>query len=142
MDKLAKLVGRQYHLFDYVGPEDAEKVIVIMGSGADTVHETIDYLVSKGEKVGVVKGSALQALQQEGLYRRSSKNRKENRSAGQNKRAGFSRRAVVSGCLHCHRGGDGEKEPSAFPKKVSADCRRTIRAGVKGIYAGDGKGRL
>jgi pyruvate-ferredoxin/flavodoxin oxidoreductase len=55
MDKLARLVGRQYHLFDYAGPEDAEKVIVIMGSGADTVHETIDYLVSKGEKVGVVK---------------------------------------------------------------------------------------
>jgi pyruvate-ferredoxin/flavodoxin oxidoreductase len=55
MDKLTKLVGRQYHLFDYAGPEDAEKVIVIMGSGADTVHETIDYLVSKGEKVGVVK---------------------------------------------------------------------------------------
>jgi pyruvate-ferredoxin/flavodoxin oxidoreductase len=55
MDKLAKLVGRQYHLFDYVGPKDAEKVIVIMGSGADTVHETIDYLVSKGEKMGVVK---------------------------------------------------------------------------------------
>jgi pyruvate-ferredoxin/flavodoxin oxidoreductase len=55
MDKLAKLVGRQYHLFDYVGPEDAEKVIVIMGSGADTVHETIEYLASKGEKVGVVK---------------------------------------------------------------------------------------
>jgi len=55
MDKLAKLVGRQYHLFDYVGPADAQKVIVIMGSGADTVHETIEYLVSKGEKVGVVK---------------------------------------------------------------------------------------
>jgi pyruvate-ferredoxin/flavodoxin oxidoreductase len=55
MDKLAKLVGRQYHLFDYVGPADAEKVIIIMGSGADTVHETIEYLVSKGEKVGVVK---------------------------------------------------------------------------------------
>jgi pyruvate-ferredoxin/flavodoxin oxidoreductase len=55
MDKLAKLVGRQYHLFDYVGPADAEKVIVIMGSGADTVHETIEYLASKGEKVGVVK---------------------------------------------------------------------------------------
>ena len=55
MDKLAKLVGRQYHLFDYVGPDDAQKVIVIMGSGADTTHETIDYLVSKGEKVGVVK---------------------------------------------------------------------------------------
>jgi len=55
MDKFAKLVGRSYHLFDYVGAEDAEKVIVIMGSGADTSHETVEYLNSKGENVGVVK---------------------------------------------------------------------------------------
>ncbi|MHC4572260.1 MAG: pyruvate:ferredoxin (flavodoxin) oxidoreductase [Planctomycetota bacterium] len=55
MDKFAKLVGRSYHLFDYVGPADAEKIIIIMGSGADTTHETTEFLASKGEKVGVVK---------------------------------------------------------------------------------------
>jgi len=55
MDKFAKLVGRSYHLFDYVGADDAEKVIVMMGSAADTTHETVEYLASKGEKVGVVK---------------------------------------------------------------------------------------
>ncbi|MHC4655897.1 MAG: pyruvate:ferredoxin (flavodoxin) oxidoreductase, partial [Planctomycetota bacterium] len=55
MDKLAKLVGRSYHLFDYIGPEDAEKVIVMMGSASDTTHETVEFLASKGEKVGVVK---------------------------------------------------------------------------------------
>ncbi|MHC4806880.1 MAG: pyruvate:ferredoxin (flavodoxin) oxidoreductase, partial [Planctomycetota bacterium] len=55
MDKFAKLVGRKYQLFDYVGPADAEKIIIIMGSGADTAHETAEYLASKGEKVGVVK---------------------------------------------------------------------------------------
>ena len=55
MDKFAKIVGRQYHLFDYVGAKDAEKVIVIMGSAADTAHETIEYMASQGEKVGVVK---------------------------------------------------------------------------------------
>jgi len=55
MDKFAKVVGRQYHLFDYVGPEDAEKVIIIMGSGADTAHETAEFLASQGEKVGVLK---------------------------------------------------------------------------------------
>jgi len=42
MDKFAALTGRQYHLFDYVGAPDADRVIVIMGSGADTVHETVD----------------------------------------------------------------------------------------------------
>jgi len=55
MDKFAGIVGREYKLFDYVGAADAEKVIVIMGTGADTTHETVEYLVSKGEKVGLVK---------------------------------------------------------------------------------------
>ena len=55
MDKFAKIVGRKYHLFDYIGAKDAEKVIVIMGSAADTAHETIEYLAGKGEKVGVIK---------------------------------------------------------------------------------------
>jgi len=55
MDKFAKIVGRDYHLFDYVGAKDARKVIIIMGSGADTVHETVEYLNGKGEKTGVVK---------------------------------------------------------------------------------------
>ncbi|HZK20332.1 MAG TPA: pyruvate:ferredoxin (flavodoxin) oxidoreductase [Treponemataceae bacterium] len=55
MDKYAKLTGRAYHLFDYVGAKDAEKVIVIMGSGADTCDETVEALVAKGEKVGVIK---------------------------------------------------------------------------------------
>ncbi len=55
MDKFAALVGRQYHLFDYVGAPDAERVIVLMGSGAETAHETVDYLTGQGEKVGVLK---------------------------------------------------------------------------------------
>lgn len=54
MDKLAKLVGRQYHLFDYIGAPDAERVVVIMGSGADTITETVNALVKKGEKIGAV----------------------------------------------------------------------------------------
>ena len=55
MDKFAKIVGRQYHLFDYVGAKDAEKVIVMMGSAADTTHETVEHLVEIGEKVGLLK---------------------------------------------------------------------------------------
>ncbi len=55
MNKFAKLVGRQYNLFDYYGPADAERVIVVMGSGIETVQTTIDALVKKGEKVGVIK---------------------------------------------------------------------------------------
>ena len=55
MRTFAERTGRQYKLFDYEGDSDAERVIVIMGSGAETVHETVDELTSRGEKVGVVK---------------------------------------------------------------------------------------
>ena len=55
MEKFGKLVGREYKLFDYVGAEDAERVIVIMGAGGVTAAETAKYLAKKGEKVGVVQ---------------------------------------------------------------------------------------
>jgi pyruvate-ferredoxin/flavodoxin oxidoreductase len=55
MDQFAKLTGRQYHLFDYFGAPDADRVIIMMGSGAEATHETVDYLTSKGEKVGLIK---------------------------------------------------------------------------------------
>lgn len=55
MDKFAKLTGRQYRLFDYYGAPDAERIIISMGAGSEVAHETVNYLVKKGEKVGVLK---------------------------------------------------------------------------------------
>jgi len=55
MDEFAALTGRSYHLFDYTGAEDAERIIIIMGSGAEAVQESVEYLNTLGEKVGVVK---------------------------------------------------------------------------------------
>jgi len=55
MDKFAEVVGRKYKLFDYVGAPDAERVIVMMGSGAEAAEETVEALVARGEKVGLVK---------------------------------------------------------------------------------------
>jgi pyruvate-ferredoxin/flavodoxin oxidoreductase len=55
MDKFATMTGRQYNLFDYHGHPEADRIIIIMGSGADTCHETVDYLNSKGAKLGVMK---------------------------------------------------------------------------------------
>ncbi len=55
MDRFAGLVGREYHLFDYVGHPQAERVVVLMGSGGETAEETVNYLVERGEKVGVVR---------------------------------------------------------------------------------------
>jgi len=55
MDKFHKLTGRQYHLFDYSGHPEAERIIIIMGSGGETVEATVKYLTERGEKVGVIR---------------------------------------------------------------------------------------
>jgi len=55
MDKFASLEGRKYKLFDYIGASDAERVVVMMGSGAETMEETVEFLQKQGEKVGLIK---------------------------------------------------------------------------------------
>ncbi|MFH1941819.1 MAG: pyruvate:ferredoxin (flavodoxin) oxidoreductase [bacterium] len=55
MDLLTKKVGRQYHLFDYVGAPDADKLIVAMGSGCEAIDETVNYLNGRGTKLGLIK---------------------------------------------------------------------------------------
>lgn len=55
MDRFAELTGRHYHLFDYHGAADAERVVVLMGSGCEAAHETVDFLNGQQEKVGVLK---------------------------------------------------------------------------------------
>lgn len=55
MDKIAPIIGRQYHLFDYVGAPDADQVIISIGSSCDIIEETVGYLNSLGRKVGLVK---------------------------------------------------------------------------------------
>ncbi len=55
MDKFGKLVGREYHLFDYFGAKDADRVIILMGSGGETADSTAKYLNDQGEKVGVIR---------------------------------------------------------------------------------------
>ena len=54
LNQLAQITGRKYGLFDYYGAPDADRVIVAMGSGTETIRETIDYLAQKGEKVGLI----------------------------------------------------------------------------------------
>ncbi len=55
MDRVAPVLGRRYHLFDYVGAPDATDVIVTMGSSTEAVEETVSYLTKQGRKVGVLK---------------------------------------------------------------------------------------
>jgi pyruvate-ferredoxin/flavodoxin oxidoreductase len=54
-DRVAAVTGRQYHLFDYTGAPDAERVVVMMGSGSEAGEETVEALVARGEKVGLIK---------------------------------------------------------------------------------------
>jgi len=69
MDRFAKLVGRHYHLFDYEGHPEAEHVVVIMGTGAETTHEVVDWLVKQGEKVGMIKVRLYRPFSAEALAR-------------------------------------------------------------------------
>ena len=55
MEKVKKLTGRAYNLFDYVGAPDADRIIIMMGSGIEAAEETVDYLNKRGEKVGLIK---------------------------------------------------------------------------------------
>ena len=55
MDRFARRTGRAYHLFDYVGDPKAERVIILMGSGAGAAEETVEHLLARGEKVGLLK---------------------------------------------------------------------------------------
>jgi len=55
MDRFAELSGRQYRLFEYVGAADAEHIAVLMGSGCEAAHETVDHLLANGEKIGIIK---------------------------------------------------------------------------------------
>ncbi|HNP87982.1 MAG TPA: pyruvate:ferredoxin (flavodoxin) oxidoreductase [Kouleothrix sp.] len=69
MDKFAAITGRQYRLFDYIGAPDAERVIVVMGSAAETVAETAQFLLARGEKVGVVQVHLFRPFSAEHLVR-------------------------------------------------------------------------
>jgi len=55
MKKVSELTGRSYHLFDYVGSDDAERIIIMMGSGCEAAEEAVEYLTKQGEKVGLIK---------------------------------------------------------------------------------------
>jgi pyruvate-ferredoxin/flavodoxin oxidoreductase len=69
MQRFAGLTGRHYDLFDYVGHPEAERVIIMMGSGSETAHETVEHLVAKGERVGLVKVRLFRPLDIDALVR-------------------------------------------------------------------------
>ncbi len=137
MDRLAGIVGRQYHLFDYSGAPDADRAVVIMGSGAEAVHEAVDYLNAHGEKVGVLRvrlfhpfdGAALVAAMPKTVKRDCRHGPHQGtRRAGRTPLPRRDRRFWRSG-----HGGQWNAAPG---------CWWTLRPRLEGIYRVDGKSRL
>ena len=75
MDRFAVQTGRAYHLFDYYGAPDAERVIVIMGSGAEAAEEAVDALNRQGEKVGLLKVRLYRPFDAERFHGRAARRR-------------------------------------------------------------------
>ena len=107
MDKFAKLAGRQYRLFDYVGAPDAERVVVMMGNGAEAAEEVATHLAAKGEKVGVLKVRLYRPFSLEHFVKALPRTVKAIAVLDRTQGAGRPRRAAVRGRAHGHRRGHG-----------------------------------
>ena len=135
-----QLVGRQYRLFDYVGAPDAERVIIIMGSGAEAVHEDgrlSDRARQEGRRA---ESSPVSAVLGRALPAGAAEDGEEHCRAGSHQGTRQHRRAAVSGCghrpdgrLHRRQGTDGQLPQSH---------RRTLRPVVEGIHSRDGGAHL
>ena len=128
MDKFAKLTGRKYKLFDYVGAKDAERVVVVMGSGADTVHETVEHSGQKGRKGRRGQGPPLSSLPAGRLHQGPAQDRQEDRRSGPHQGARLPGRAALSGCPHRHRRSHGQPANSASRAIRSSSAAATAWA--------------
>ena len=140
MDKFAKLTGRHYHLFDYVGAEDAERVIVLMGSGAETADETVDYLTAQGEKVGVVKVRLYRPFDVKRFLQILPKTTRKIAVLDRTKEPGSTGEPLYVDCVHAlHEGLDnGWGELQDMPKvtggRYGLSSKEFTPAMVKGVF--------
>ena len=127
MDRFAALTGRQYHLFDYAGPPDAERVVVAMGTGAETARETRPRLAGARRKGRRHPSAALPALCRRGLSRRGAADLPGARRDRADQGAGRARRAALSRC----RGRAGAGGCRRRAADDAACHRRPLRPCVK-----------
>jgi hypothetical protein len=129
MDRFVKQTG----LFDYHGPADAERRVILMGSGAGAAEEAVDVL-----RKSLVEGAIVPAICRRSVLKRNSEQREVDRGTGPHKRTGQPGGAAVSGCADRVHGTARVERDDGH----SAQHWWTLRAFVKGIYAGDGQGGL
>ena len=140
MDGFAKLTGRQYQLFDYFGHPEAERVIVIMGSGAETADETVEWAMAKGEKVGVLKVRLFRPFSIKHFARRPADDRQDPGGAGPQQGA---RRLGEPLYLDVVTGAAAKPPMKASAGRRGAPGhRRPLRALQQGIHPRHGQGRL
>ena len=135
MARFGELTGRHYHLFDYHGHPEAERVIVVMGSGAETAHAAVDALWAKGERVGVLKVRLFRPFSAERLVAALPKTSALDRGLGPHQGARRHRRPSVPG-----RGGGALRELARRAR--SPRQRRTLRPVEQGVHSGHGQRRV
>lgn len=135
MDKFAKLVGRKYQIFEYSGDPDAEHVIVIMGSGAETAGETAEYLKSKGEKVGVIKIRLYRPFSVENFLKVLPANTKKIAVLDRTKEPGSSGEPLYQDVITATKeGGATYDHISIIGGRYGLSSKEFTPAMVKGIY--------
>ncbi len=138
MARLGERTGRRYNLVEYAGDPEAERVVVIMGSGAETAHETAAYLNARGERVGVAADTALPPVPGAGTARCAAGQRPQDRRARPDEGARIERRTAVP-----RRGrGVDRGAPRRRDRGAAASDRRPLRPFVEGVHARHGRGHL
>ncbi len=138
MAQFAQVVGRSYNLFDYVGAPDAERVMVLMGSGCEAAHETADYLIAKGEKVGVLKVRLYRPFAAQAFVEALPASVKSIAVLDRTKEPGAAGEPLYQDVLAALAEGlaNGSSQLKAMPKVVGGPLRSVLQ----GIHPGDGQG--
>ena len=139
MDDFAKQVGRAYRLFEYVGAPDAEHVMVLMGSGCETAHETVEYLNAHGAKLGVVKVRLYRPFDGKRFVEALPRSVKTIAVLDRTKEPGA--RANRCTRIASRRFSKAWSTLGQF-EMAAQGRRRTLRPVLQGIHPGDGQGGL
>jgi pyruvate-ferredoxin/flavodoxin oxidoreductase len=135
MDKFAALTGRKYKLFDYTGPADADRVIVIMGSGAETVVETVSHLNAAGEKVGVVQVRLYRPFNVENFVAALPKTVRRIAALDRTKEPGSSGEPLYQDVLTAlAEGWQGQSMPRVVGGRYGLSSKEFTPAMVKGVF--------
>ena len=137
--ELGERTGRRYGLVEYVGAPDAERVVVLMGSGVGAAEEAVDALAAAGEPVGLLKVRLYRPFPAEQLVAALPPTVRAIAVLDRTKEPGARRRAALP--RRRRRAGRGHGPRAGAVRRAAPGDRRALRAGVEGVHPGDGQGR-